>query len=135
VLHAAAAIPVEHLSLEPVEMTLQEMTADAELQRVIETDPYRVAAPLPATAKRAIERAAAQAMDATPLGSLPLIWLHGHDDRMVPIAGARAAFGRLGSDRGALLTYPGIGHGGILESRSARMRDDLAQALTLLLAA
>jgi len=133
VLHAAAAIPVEHLSLEPVEMTLEEMTADPELQHVIETDPYRVAAPLPKSAKRAIERATAQAMDATPLGSLPVIWLHGHDDRMVPIAGARAAFGRLGADRGALLTYPGIGHGGILENRSAQMRADLAQALTLLL--
>lgn len=133
VLHAAASIPPELLALEGLELTLEQMTPDPALQRVILEDPFRVEGPPPPATRSAATAAAAASMTAEPLGPLPVVWLHGQADLLVSPAGARTGFARLGADRGALLTYPGVGHGGILEAGSPQMRTDLAAALRMLL--
>lgn len=58
----------------------------------------------------ALERALDVVGSGGPLGDLPTLWLHGDDDRLVPIADTRAGADRL---RGAAFTervYPGARH-------------------------
>jgi alpha-beta hydrolase superfamily lysophospholipase len=64
--------------------------------------------------KRRTLEALGRALDAVgsgePLGDLPTLWLHGDDDRLVPIAGTRAGTDRI---RGGAFTervYPGARH-------------------------
>jgi alpha-beta hydrolase superfamily lysophospholipase len=132
VLHAAAAIPESEWNTEAVAMTLEEMTPDPILQQVILNDPFRVDQDLPEVTVASMRRAAEQAMNDDPLGSLPLIWLHGQEDRMIPIQGGRIGFSQLRADKGVFLSYPGVGHGGILESTSPQIMEDLESALALL---
>ncbi len=133
VLHAAPAIPRELWEGERVEMTLEQMTPDPVLQRVIRDDPYRVDGPPPEITVAAMRAASAAALAADPLGRLPLIWLHGQSDALVPVDGARIGFGRLAPDQGIFLSYPGRGHGGILESSSTDMVEDLSRAIRFFL--
>lgn len=59
---------------------------------------------------QALERALVAAASGGPLGDLPTLWLHGDDDRLVPIADTRAGTDRI---RGAEFTervYPGARH-------------------------
>ncbi len=135
VLHAAAAIPENEWNTEIVAMTLEEMTPDPILQQVILNDPFRVDEDLPKVTIASMHRAASEAMSAEPLGRLPLIWLHGQEDRMVPLQGGRLGFTALRADKGVFLSYPGVGHGGILESTSPQIMDDLVGVLALLVPA
>jgi acylglycerol lipase len=134
VLHAAPAMPPELWGQKRIEMTLEQMTPDPRLQQVIIDDPFRSDEPIPEITGIAMHRASALAMEAAPLGSLPLIWLHGYDDRLIPLEGARLGFGSLASDRGIFLAYPSRGHGGILESSSGDMLADLGGAIEFVLA-
>jgi len=45
-----------------------------------------------------------------PLDDLPLLWVHGEDDQLVPIEGTRAGIERLGGDTFEQHTYPGGRH-------------------------
>jgi alpha-beta hydrolase superfamily lysophospholipase len=133
VLHAAALITTHAWDGPPVRMTLDEMTPDPELQRIIVTDPFRVEAEIPADTARAFAEAGVTALNSASLGTVPLVWLHGEDDRMVPLEGAREAFRTLRADRGAFLSYPDRGHGGILESWSEDMITDFGLVVGALL--
>ncbi|GAA1787171.1 alpha/beta hydrolase [Planosporangium flavigriseum] len=44
------------------------------------------------------------------LGDLPVLWVHGEDDPLVPLAGTRAGIAGLGASRLVERTYPGARH-------------------------
>ncbi|MFF1485231.1 lysophospholipase [Streptomyces sp. NPDC058319] len=64
------------------------------------------------------------------VGRLPVLWLHGDDDRLVPLAGSRVGVERLtgGRDGGGDLTeriYPGARHEVFLETDRAQVFADV----------
>ncbi|MYR62312.1 prolyl oligopeptidase family serine peptidase, partial [Streptomyces sp. SID625] len=68
------------------------------------------------------------------VGRLPVLWLHGDDDRLVPLAGSRVGVERLtgGRDGGGDLTeriYPGARHEVFLETDRARVFADVTAFL------
>ncbi|MFF1293494.1 MULTISPECIES: alpha/beta hydrolase [unclassified Streptomyces] len=67
------------------------------------------------------------------IGRLPLLWLHGDDDRLVPLAGSRVGVERLS---GGVLTeriYPGARHEVFNETNSAEVLADLTRFLDAVL--
>ncbi len=58
----------------------------------------------------AIERALAAVEAGPSLGSLPLLWAHGEDDQLVPVAGTRRGIDRLGGEHLVERIYPEARH-------------------------
>lgn len=59
------------------------------------------------------------------LGRLPLLWLHGEDDRLVPLAGSRVGVGELRADETTERIYPGARHEVFHETNKAEVFADL----------
>lgn len=55
-------------------------------------------------------RAVATIAAAPPLGDLPVLWVHGEDDQLVPLSGSRPGTERLGATDLAERIYPGARH-------------------------
>lgn len=63
------------------------------------------------TTLEALVRSLSLVADAGDLGELPVLWVHGHDDQLVPIEPSRAGVAALvGADRLTAVTYPGARH-------------------------
>ncbi|WP_416971340.1 lysophospholipase [Streptomyces sp. 4F14] len=86
----------------------------------------------------AMKRATLEAFEATlrtvasagDVGRLPVLWLHGEDDRLVPLAGSRPGVERL-SGGGALTSclYPGARHEVFAETNREEVFGDLTRFL------
>lgn len=63
------------------------------------------------------------------IGRLPLLWLHGEDDRLVPLPGSRVGVERLGGDRVTERIYPGARHEVFNETNKAEVFADLLRFL------
>ena len=59
---------------------------------------------------QAIERGLAAVLAGPSLGSLPLLWAHGADDQLVPVAGTRMGIEHLTGDRVVERIYPQARH-------------------------
>jgi alpha-beta hydrolase superfamily lysophospholipase len=68
-----------------------------------------IATTLP-TVLESLERALDAVGSGEPLGDLPTLWLHGDDDRLVPIADTRAGTDRLRGSDFTERVYPGARH-------------------------
>ncbi|MHC3467701.1 alpha/beta hydrolase [Streptomyces sp. 7R007] len=62
------------------------------------------------------------------VGALPVLWLHGDDDRLVPLAGSRIGVERLGGVRAERI-YPGARHEVFHETHKAEVFADLKRFL------
>ncbi|GAA0922493.1 lysophospholipase [Streptomyces thermoalcalitolerans] len=82
--------------------------------------------------KRPTVEAFARALDTVDkgggLGTLPVLWLHGDDDRLVPLDGSRAGIERLGGTLTERI-YPGARHEVFLETNRAEVFADLTDFL------
>ncbi|MDG9716011.1 lysophospholipase [Streptomyces sp. DH24] len=63
------------------------------------------------------------------VGRLPLLWLHGDDDRLVPLAGSRTGVERLGGASTTVRIYPGARHEVFNETNRAEVFADLTTFL------
>lgn len=63
------------------------------------------------------------------LGALPLLWLHGADDRLVSLAGSRAGVERLSGGRLTRHVYPGARHEVFHETNRTEVFADLTRFL------
>jgi alpha-beta hydrolase superfamily lysophospholipase len=63
--------------------------------------------------------------DGADVGRLPLLWLHGADDRLVPPAGSRPGVERLAGGELTERIYPGARHEVFLETHRAEVCADL----------
>ncbi|GGJ55365.1 alpha/beta fold hydrolase [Streptomyces brasiliensis] len=63
------------------------------------------------------------------VGSLPLLWLHGGDDRLVPLPGSRPGVERLGSGRATERIYAGARHEVFHETNKEEVFADLTAFL------
>ncbi len=62
-------------------------------------------------------------------GGLPVLWLHGDDDRLVPLSGSRPGVERLGAGNLTERIYPGARHEVFLETNRAEVHADLTRFL------
>jgi alpha-beta hydrolase superfamily lysophospholipase len=60
------------------------------------------------------------------LGSLPTLWIHGENDPLVPIAGAREAVERIRGDRYQERIYPDAMHELLNETNKDEVLDEVA---------
>lgn len=63
------------------------------------------------------------------IGGLPLLWLHGADDRLVPLAGSRVGVERLSGGELTEYVYPGARHEVFHETNRAEVFADLIRFL------
>ncbi|MFJ9241771.1 lysophospholipase [Streptomyces sp. NPDC101776] len=63
------------------------------------------------------------------IGGLPLLWLHGADDRLVPLAGSRVGVERLSGGESSERVYPGARHEVFHETNRAEVFADLIRFL------
>ncbi|WP_320671816.1 alpha/beta hydrolase [Patulibacter defluvii] len=70
---------------------------------------------------------------APPLGDLPLLWLHGEEDALAPLAVTRTAIGGLGATAVEQHVYPGARHEVLNETNRDEIRADLDRFLDRLL--
>ncbi|MGY1746437.1 alpha/beta hydrolase [Blastococcus sp. SYSU D00695] len=86
------------------------LSRDPAVGEAYEADPLVWHGPFQRPMLEAWQRALA-AVDAGPdLGDLPLLWVHGADDRLVPVEGSRRGIAHLGGGRHAERIYPGARH-------------------------
>ncbi|MGW1958001.1 alpha/beta hydrolase [Streptomyces sp. NPDC001920] len=63
------------------------------------------------------------------IGPVPLLWLHGDDDRLVPLAGSRVGVEQLRGEELTEHVYPGARHEVFHETNRAEVRADLVRFL------
>ncbi|MER7571238.1 lysophospholipase [Streptomyces sp. NPDC126514] len=63
------------------------------------------------------------------VGPLPLLWLHGAEDRLVPLTGSRSGVQELRGERLTERIYPGARHEVFHETNKAEVLDDLVRFL------
>ncbi|MEV0474830.1 alpha/beta hydrolase [Streptomyces prunicolor] len=63
------------------------------------------------------------------IGGLPLLWLHGSDDRLVPLVGSRVGVERLNGGELTEHVYPGARHEVFNETNRAEVFEDLIRFL------
>jgi alpha-beta hydrolase superfamily lysophospholipase len=68
------------------------------------------------------------------IGPLPLLWLHGTDDRLVPLPGSRAGIGQLTGGDLTEHIYPGARHEVFHETNKAEVFADMIRFLDVALA-
>lgn len=69
------------------------------------------------------------------IGPLPLLWLHGDDDRLVPLSGSRTGVERLAGGTPTERIYPGARHEVFHETNRAEVFADVTRFLDGVLAA
>jgi alpha-beta hydrolase superfamily lysophospholipase len=73
-------------------------------------DPLVWHGPMKRPTLRAFVRTLATVAEGGDIGRLPLLWLHGDDDRLVPLPGSRAGVERLSGGRLTERIFPGARH-------------------------
>lgn len=86
------------------------LSRDPEVGRAYEADPLVWHGPFQRATLEAIVRGLAAVQDGPSLGSLPLMWAHGEDDRLVPPGGSRTGVAHLRGETFVGKLYPGAQH-------------------------
>lgn len=90
-------------------------------------DPLVWHGPFKRTTLEALQRSIATIAAAGPITDVPVLWLHGADDHLVPYAGSAQGWATLGSERGRAKAYPDARHEILNETnRDEVMADVLA---------
>lgn len=82
---------------------------------------------------RMLDTVSAESRD-SGIGPLPLLWLHGDDDRLVPLPGSRVGIEELRADATTERIYPGARHEVLHETNKADVFADLVHFLDDVLA-
>ncbi|MFE7767011.1 alpha/beta hydrolase [Streptomyces sp. NPDC057438] len=75
----------------------------------------------------AIDRGLETISKAGPVGALPLLWLHGDDDRIVPLSGSRTGIEEFRGAEWAERIYPGARHEVLNETNKAEVLADVKE--------
>ena len=86
------------------------LSRDPAVGRAYEADPLVWHGPFKRPTLEAIARAIAAVQDGPSLGDLPLLWVHGADDQLVPPAGSRPGVEHLRGEVFVERLYPGARH-------------------------
>ncbi|MCT7351502.1 lysophospholipase [Streptomyces sp. 15-116A] len=97
-------------------------------------DPLVWHGPMKRPTVEAFARTLATVAKSGDVGRLPLLWLHGDDDRLVPLPGSRVGVEPLSGGRLTRKVYPGARHEVFNETCRAEAYDDLTRFLDDVLA-
>jgi alpha-beta hydrolase superfamily lysophospholipase len=92
-------------------------------------DPLVWHGPMKRPTLEAFVRTLAAVSEGGDTGALPLLWLHGDDDRLVPLAGSRIGVERLSGGDLTERIYPGARHEVFQETNKAEVFADLTRFL------
>ncbi|MFJ5303465.1 lysophospholipase [Streptomyces sp. NPDC088350] len=92
-------------------------------------DPLVWHGPMKRPTVEAFARTLATVAESGDIGPLPLLWLHGSDDRLVPLAGSRVGVERLSGGELTERVYPGARHEVFHETNRAEVFADLIRFL------
>jgi alpha-beta hydrolase superfamily lysophospholipase len=92
-------------------------------------DPLVWHGPMKRPTLQAFERTLKTVAEGGDVGPLPLLWLHGDDDRLVPLAGSRPGVERLSGGTLTERIYPGARHEVFHETNKDEVHADLLRFL------
>jgi alpha-beta hydrolase superfamily lysophospholipase len=92
-------------------------------------DPLVWHGPMKRPTLEAFERTLRTVAEGGGIGRLPLLWVHGDDDRLVPLAGSRVGVEALRGDRLTERVYPGARHEVFNETNKAEVFADVIHFL------
>jgi alpha-beta hydrolase superfamily lysophospholipase len=92
----------------PLDSTV--LSRDPEVGRAYDADPLVWHGPFKRPTLEALRAGLAAIEQGPSLGSLPLLWAHGEEDQLVPLAGSRGGIERLRGERFVEKIYPGARH-------------------------
>jgi alpha-beta hydrolase superfamily lysophospholipase len=113
--------PIPEIPIDP-----STLSRDPEVGRAYADDPLVWHGPFKRATLAAMVAAGKASAEGPSFGALPVLWLHGEDDALVPIAGARPAVERLAGERLEVIVYPGARHEVLNETN----RDEVLAAVT-----
>ncbi|MGY1670483.1 alpha/beta fold hydrolase [Geodermatophilus sp. SYSU D00710] len=105
---AAALLALPELPDAPLDTTT--LSRDPEVGRAYEDDPLVWHGPFKRPTIEAIDRALGTVLEGPSLGPLPLLWVHGEADALVPVEGTRVGIEHLRGERHVERIYPGARH-------------------------
>ncbi|MGX9888177.1 alpha/beta hydrolase [Streptomyces sp. NPDC002276] len=105
------------------------LSRDPEVGVAYAADPLVWHGPMKRPTLEAFARTLTTVADAVDVGSLPLLWLHGADDRLVPLPGSRVGVERLSGGELTEHVYPGARHELFHETNRAEVFADLIRFL------
>jgi alpha-beta hydrolase superfamily lysophospholipase len=93
-----------------VPIDIATLSRDPAVGETYAADPLVWHGPFKRTTLQALQRELATIADGPSVGDLPLMWIHGEDDQLVPIEGTRAGIEHLRGPRFVERTYPQARH-------------------------
>jgi alpha-beta hydrolase superfamily lysophospholipase len=102
------------------------ISRDPEVVRAYRKDPLVYNGPIPARTGVEILQAQQRAMAEAHTITLPILMVHGGEDRLAPLAGAQAFYGALGSPDKTFQVYDGLFHEVCNEPECGLVLDDIA---------
>ncbi len=105
---AAQLLALDEIPDLPLDITT--LSRDPGVGEAYAADPLVWHGPFKRATLEAIERGLRAIAEGPGLGDLPLLWIHGADDQLVPIEGSRAGIAHLGGPRTVERVYPGARH-------------------------
>jgi alpha-beta hydrolase superfamily lysophospholipase len=104
----AALLALDEIPDVPLDITT--LSRDPAVGETYAADPLVWHGPFKRTTLASLQRAIAAVADGPRLDDLPLMWIHGQDDQLVPIEGSRAGIEHLRGGRFVERTYPEARH-------------------------
>ncbi|MGK5683386.1 lysophospholipase [Actinoplanes sp. URMC 104] len=105
---AAQLLALDEIPDVPLDITT--LSRDPAVGEAYAADPLVWHGPFKRPTLEAIERGLEAVANGPALGDLPLMWIHGEDDPLVPIEGSRAGIGHLRGPEFVERTYPQARH-------------------------
>jgi len=105
------------------------LSRDPDVGAAYAADPLVWHGPMKRPTLEAFVRTLGTVADASGVGRLPLLWLHGGDDRLVPLPGSRVGVERLSGGELTEHVYPGARHEVFHETNRAEVFADLIRFL------
>jgi alpha-beta hydrolase superfamily lysophospholipase len=116
--------PMPEVPVDPAVLSRDPAVGEAYL-----SDPLVYNGPFRAETLRALFAAIAALADGPGFGALPVLWIHGADDALVPYGPAAEAFERLRGEASEQKAYPGARHEIFNETNRDQVLDDVVAFL------
>jgi len=113
-----------------VPLDIATLSRDPSVGTQYAADPLVWHGPFKRTTLEAIDRAIKTVGSGPRLGTLPLLWVHGQDDQLVPIEGSRPGVEGLRGNQFVERSYPGARHEIFNELNAAEVLLDVTDFLT-----